>query len=159
QMRVLILDRPNPLGGVEVAGPLPLPGELSFVNHHILPIRHGLTFGELAELINADEHLGAKLEVVRMHGWKRGSYYDDTGLAWTAPSPNLRWVAEAVLYPGVAIVEGTNVSVGRGTDTPFELVGAPWIDDGFLEALRSEMLPGVTLTRARFTPASSTHAG
>jgi uncharacterized protein YbbC (DUF1343 family)/CubicO group peptidase (beta-lactamase class C family) len=159
QLRVLVLDRPNPLGGVDVAGPLPRTDELSFVNHHPLPVRHGLTFGELAELINADEHLGAKLEIVKMRGWKRGLYYDQTGLAWTPPSPNLRTVAEAVLYPGVALVEGTNVSVGRGTDTPFELVGAPWIDDRFVAALQSERLAGLTVVPTQFTPTSSTYAG
>jgi uncharacterized protein YbbC (DUF1343 family) len=158
-MRVLVLDRPNPLGGVEIAGPLPRPDELSFVNHHVLPIRHGLTFGELAELINADEHLGAKLDVVRMRGWKRGLYYDATGLSWTPPSPNLRTVAQTVLYPGVALVEGTNVSVGRGTDTPFEVVGAPWIDDRFAQSMEVEPLAGVRVTPTHFTPTSSTHAG
>jgi uncharacterized protein YbbC (DUF1343 family) len=146
------------LDGVDVSGPLPRTDELSFVNHHILPVRHGLTFGELAELINADEHLGAKLEIVRMRGWKRSLYYDQTGLAWTAPSPNLRTVAEAVLYPGVALVEGTNVSVGRGTETPFEIVGAPWIDERFATALQNEGLAGVTITPAKFTPASGLYA-
>jgi uncharacterized protein YbbC (DUF1343 family) len=159
QLRVMVLDRPNPLGGAAVAGPMPLPDALSFVNHHPLPVRHGLTFGELAELINADEHLGAKLEIVRMRGWKRSLYYDQTGLSWTPPSPNLRSVAEAVLYPGVALVEGTNVSVGRGTETPFEIVGAPWIDDRFVSALTSESLAGLSVTSARFTPTSSTYAG
>jgi uncharacterized protein YbbC (DUF1343 family) len=159
QLRVVVLDRPNPLGGVEVSGPIPLLDELSFVNHHPLPVRHGMTFGELAEMINADEHLGAKLEVVRMRGWKRASYYDETGLSWTPPSPNLRTVAEAVLYPGVALVEGTNVSVGRGTDTPFEVAGAPFIDGQFFAALVDEALPGVAITEARFTPTSSIYAG
>jgi uncharacterized protein YbbC (DUF1343 family) len=158
-LRVLVLDRPNPLGGLDVAGPSPRPDELSFVNHHALPVRHGMTFGELAEMINADEHLGAKLEVVKMRGWKRGLYYDQTGLPWTAPSPNLRSVAEAVLYPGVALVEGTNVSVGRGTDTPFELVGAPWIDERFVAALQSDGLAGVAIEPAKFTPTSSSYAG
>jgi uncharacterized protein YbbC (DUF1343 family)/CubicO group peptidase (beta-lactamase class C family) len=158
-IRVFILDRPNPLGGVEVAGPLPLPDEVSFVNHHPLPVRHGMTFGELAEMINADEHLGANLEVLRMRGWKRASYYDETGLAWTPPSPNLRSVAEAVLYPGVALVEGTNVSVGRGTDTPFEVVGAPWIDERFVLALEHESLSGVVFTPVRFTPTSGVYEG
>src|SRR5262249_32539892 len=150
---------PNPLGGLDVAGPSPRPDELSFVNHHPLPVRHGMTFGELAEMINADEHLGAKLAVVKMRGWKRGLYYDQTGLPWTAPAPNRRAVAEVVLYPGVALVEGTNVSVGRGTDTPFELVGAPWIDERFVAALQGEGLAGVAITPAKFTPTSSSYAG
>src|SRR5262245_45331022 len=96
-LRVLVLDRPNPLGGIDIAGPLPRTDELSFVNHYLLPVRHGLTFGELAELINADEHLGVKLEIVRMRGWRRSFYYDEIGLPWTSSSPNLRSVAETML--------------------------------------------------------------
>jgi uncharacterized protein YbbC (DUF1343 family)/CubicO group peptidase (beta-lactamase class C family) len=159
KLRVLVLDRPNPIDGIDVAGPLPAPGDVSFVNHHPLPIRHGMTLGELAEMINADEHLGAELEVVRMRGWRRAAYFDQTGLVWTPPSPNLRSVAQAVLYPGVALVEGTNVSVGRGTETPFEVVGAPWIDDRLASRLQTESLPGVAFASTQFTPTSSTHAG
>jgi uncharacterized protein YbbC (DUF1343 family)/CubicO group peptidase (beta-lactamase class C family) len=159
RLRVLVLDRPNPIDGIDVAGPLPTAADASFVNHHPLPVRHGMTLGELAEMINADEHLGAELEVVRMRGWRRAAYYDQTGLVWTPPSPNLRSVAQAVLYPGVALVEGTNVSVGRGTDTPFEVVGAPWIDDRFLHQLRAESLRGVTFEPTTFSPTSSIHAG
>ncbi|HMI89466.1 MAG TPA: exo-beta-N-acetylmuramidase NamZ domain-containing protein [Polyangiaceae bacterium] len=159
KLRVLVLDRPNPIDGIDVAGPLPAPGDLSFVNHHPLPIRHGMTLGELAEMINADEHLGAELEVVRMRGWRRAAYFDQTGLVWTPPSPNLRSVAEAVLYPGVALVEGTNVSVGRGTDTPFEVVGAPWIDDRLADRLQAASLPGVAFASTQFTPTASTYAG
>jgi uncharacterized protein YbbC (DUF1343 family) len=158
-LRVLVLDRPNPIDGIDVAGPLPAPGDMSFVTHHPLPIRHGMTLGELAEMINADEHLGATLEVVRMRGWRRAAYFDQTGLAWTPPSPNLRSVAQAVLYPGVALVEGTNVSVGRGTDTPFEVVGAPWIDDRLAQRLAAESLEGVAFASTQFTPAASTYAG
>ncbi len=159
KLRVLVLDRPNPIDGIDVAGPLPAPGDVSFVNHHPLPIRHGMTLGELAEMINADEHLGAELEVVRMRGWRRAAYFDQTGLVWTPPSPNLRSVAEAVLYPGVALIEGTNVSVGRGTDTPFEVVGAPWIDDRLADRLQTDSLPGVAFASTQFTPASSNYAG
>jgi uncharacterized protein YbbC (DUF1343 family)/CubicO group peptidase (beta-lactamase class C family) len=158
-LRVLVLDRPNPIDGIDVAGPLPAPGDMSFVTHHPLPIRHGMTLGELAEMINADEHLGASLEVVRMRGWRRAAYFDQTGLDWTPPSPNLRSVAEAVLYPGVALVEGTNVSVGRGTDTPFEVVGAPWIDDRLARRLATESLEGVAFASTQFTPVASTYAG
>jgi uncharacterized protein YbbC (DUF1343 family)/CubicO group peptidase (beta-lactamase class C family) len=158
-LRMLVLDRPNPIDGIDVAGPLPLPGDVSFVTHHPLPIRHGMTLGELAEMINADEHLGAALDVVRMRGWKRAAYFDQTGLTWTPPSPNLRTVAEAVLYPGIALVEGTNVSVGRGTDTPFEVVGAPWMDEKLAARLRGEPLQGVTFSATKFTPASSNYAG
>jgi len=131
-LRFVVLDRPNPLDGVDVAGPVTAPGELSFVNHHPLPIRHGMTFGEIATMIDADLHLGARLDVVRMSGWKRSQYYDETGLPWVSPSPNLRSMRAAVLYPAVALVEGTNVSVGRGTDTPFEVVGAPYLDGAHL---------------------------
>jgi uncharacterized protein YbbC (DUF1343 family) len=159
KLRVMVLDRPNPIDGIDVAGPLPAPGDVSFVNHHPLPIRHGMTLGELAEMINADEHLGAELEVVRMRGWRRAAYFDQTGLVWTPPSPNLRSVAQTVLYPGVALVEGTNVSVGRGTDTPFEVVGAPWIDDRLANRLRSESLPGVAFASTQFTPTASAYAG
>lgn len=159
KLRVLVLDRPNPIDGIDVAGPLPAPGDVSFVNHHPLPIRHGMTLGELAEMINADEHLGAELEVVRMRGWRRAAYFEQTGLVWTPPSPNLRSVAQAVLYPGVALVEGTNVSVGRGTDTPFEVVGAPWMDDRLAEKLRGDSLSGVTFASTQFTPTASTYAG
>ena len=159
RLRVLVLDRPNPIDGIDVAGPLPDPGDVSFVNHHPLPIRHGMTLGELAEMINADEHLGADLEVVRMRGWRRAAYFDQTGLEWTPPSPNLRSVTQAVLYPGVALVEGTNVSVGRGTETPFEVVGAPWMDDRLVGLLQAEALSGVTFSSAQFTPTASAHAG
>jgi uncharacterized protein YbbC (DUF1343 family)/CubicO group peptidase (beta-lactamase class C family) len=158
-IRVIVLDRPNPLGGVDVSGPLPARGEIGFVNHHRLPIRHGMTLGEIAEMIDADEHLGLRLEVVRMRGWQRAQYFDQTGLAWVAPSPNLRTAAEAVLYPGVALVEGTNVSVGRGTQTPFEVVGAPWMDERIVAALGPLLLPGVTFAPTVFTPTSGPHAG
>jgi uncharacterized protein YbbC (DUF1343 family) len=159
KLRVMVLDRPNPIDGIDVAGPLPTPSDMSFVTHHPLPIRHGMTLGELAEMINADEHLGAELEVVRMRGWKRAAYFDQTGLVWTPPSPNLRSISEAVLYPGIALVEGTNVSVGRGTPTPFEVVGAPWMDERLATRLKAEPLGGVTFSTTEFTPTSSNHAG
>ena len=123
----IVLDRPNPINGIDVAGPMLKPSEQSAVNHHPLPVRHGMTMAELAELMNADEHLGVRLEIVRMLHYDRRAYFDETGLTWWPPSPNLRTVDEAVLYPGIALLEATNVSVGRGTDTPFEVVGAPWI--------------------------------
>jgi uncharacterized protein YbbC (DUF1343 family) len=159
-LRVLILDRPNPLDAVTIAGPMLDPSEASFVNHHALPIRHGMTLGELAEMINADDGLGLRLEVVRMQGYRRSAYFDETGLRWWPPSPNLRTVEQAVLYPAVALVEGTNVSVGRGTEHPFELVGAPWVDaESFLSALQGYGLAGVSFSTARFTPNASRHAG
>jgi uncharacterized protein YbbC (DUF1343 family) len=159
-LRVLVLDRPNPLDAVTVAGPLLDPSEASFVNHHALPIRHGMTLGELAGMISADEQLGLALDVVRMQGYRRSDYFDETGLRWWPPSPNLRTVEQAVLYPAVALVEGTNVSVGRGTEHPFELVGAPWVDaESFLSALQGYGLAGVSFSTARFTPNASRHAG
>jgi uncharacterized protein YbbC (DUF1343 family) len=159
-LRVLLLDRPNPLGAVTIAGPMLDPSEASFVNHHALPIRHGMTLGELAEMINADEQLGLALDVVRMRGYRRSAYFDETGLRWWPPSPNLRTVKQAVLYPAVALVEGTNVSVGRGTEHPFELMGAPWVDaERLLATVQSYGLAGVSFSPARFRPNASLHAG
>jgi len=152
-LRVIVLDRPNPLGGLEVAGPVLKPSELSPVNHHALPVRHGMTMGELAEMMNSDEHLGLRLEIVRMARYDRRAYFDETGLTWWPPSPNLRSVAQAVLYPAVGLLEATNVSVGRGTDTPFEVVGAPWMDGHALAVqLAGAGLAGVTFEAAEFTP-------
>jgi uncharacterized protein YbbC (DUF1343 family) len=159
-LRVLVLDRPNPLDGVTIAGPMLHPSEASFVNHHALPIRHGMTLGELAGMINADEQLGIELDVVRMQGYQRSAYFDETGLRWWPPSPNLRTVEQAVLYPAVALVEGTNVSVGRGTEHPFELMGAPWVDaERLVATLHGYGLAGVTFSAARFKPNASLHAG
>jgi uncharacterized protein YbbC (DUF1343 family) len=159
-LRVLLLDRPNPLDAVTVAGPMLHPSEASFVNHHALPMRHGMTLGELATMINADEHLGLALDIVRMQGYRRSDYFDETGLRWWPPSPNLRTVEQAVLYPAVALVEGTNVSVGRGTEHPFELMGAPWVNaESLLATLQGYGLAGVSFGTARFTPNSSLHAG
>jgi uncharacterized protein YbbC (DUF1343 family) len=159
-LRVVVLDRPNPINGLEVAGPMLHPSERNFVNHHPLPMRHGMTIGELAEMINADEHLTNQLEVVRMQGYRRGAYYDETGLPWWPPSPNLRTVEQVVLYPATALVEGTNVSVGRGTERPFEVVGAPWVDaEALASNLTSMNLAGVSFTPLKFTPSSGVFAG
>ena len=155
-LRVIVLDRPNPIGGVEVAGPVLKPSGLSPVNHHPLPIRHGMTMGELAEMMNADEHLGLRLEIVRMAGYDRRAYFDETGLHWWPPSPNLRNVAQAVLYPTTGLLEATNVSVGRGTDTPFEVLGAPWMDGHALAAeLAGAGLAGVFFEATDFTPSTN----
>jgi uncharacterized protein YbbC (DUF1343 family) len=164
-LRLVVLDRPDPIDGVHVGGPVLDParafakGGGSFVNHHPLPVRHGMTMGELARLFDADLHLGARLEVVKMRGWNRGSFYDETGLPWTNPSPNLRSTDEALLYDGVGLLEGTNLSVGRGTATPFELVGAPYVDGA---ALASELgrigAPGVRFEKTTFTPTASRFA-
>jgi uncharacterized protein YbbC (DUF1343 family) len=155
-----VLDRPNPITGSLVQGPIPDPGRESFVNYFPLPVRHGMTIAELAKMFNVERNLNARLTVVPMAGWIRGDWYDSTGLEWVNPSPNLRSPGEAALYPGVALVEGTNVSVGRGTDTPFELVGAPWINGRELAAhLNGREISGVRFVPIRFTPAASEYQG
>ena len=159
-LRFVVLDRPNPIGGVSVEGPLADESRLSFTAFHPIPVRHGMTLGELAMLINAERRLNAKLVVVKCEGWKRGQWWDATGLTWVNPSPNMRSLTEAALYPGVALLEFTNVSVGRGTDTPFELFGAPWLDGRALaHMLNSAGIPGLRVYPIRFTPTASKFAG
>jgi len=159
-IEIIVLDRPNPITGSFVQGPIPDAGRESFVNYFPVPVRHGMTMGELAKMFNAERGINAKLTVVPMEGWLRGDWFDSTALAWVNPSPNLRSLTEATLYPGVALVEGTNVSVGRGTDTPFELLGAPWINGRELAAyLNARGISGVRLVPASFTPSSSTYQG
>jgi uncharacterized protein YbbC (DUF1343 family) len=160
QLKVVVLDRPNPVGGVAVEGPVLEPGRESFTGYHPLPLRHGMTVGELALLFNRERKINADLTVVRLEGWRRGDLYDRTGLLWINPSPNMRTLAAALLYPGIGLLETTNISVGRGTDRPFEVIGAPWLDGRRLAAeLAAARLPGVRFVPVRFTPASSTHAG
>ena len=152
---VIVLDRPNPVNGSFVQGNMSQTEFLSFTNYHPLPIRHGMTLGELAQLYNAENKIGARLRVIPMQGWLRGDFFDSTGIVWTNTSPNLRSVNEAELYPGVALVEGTNVSVGRGTDTPFEVMGAPWIDARvYSNYLNARLIPGVRFVPVAFTPVS-----
>lgn len=159
-LRVVVLDRPNPIGGVEVAGPMLDPGKESFVAFHRLPVRHGLTIGELATVFNTERKTKAKLEVVRMEGWRRGDFYDRTGLLWVYPSPNLRTLTAALLYPGVGLLETTNLSVGRGTDRPFEWIGAPWMDGIRLAAaMNAQRLPGLRFVPMKQTPVGSVHKG
>jgi len=155
-----VLDRPDPLGGSIVQGPI-LDSDLqSFVGYFPLPIRYGMTVGELAGMYNGQEHLGVNLQVIKMQGWERTDWYDETGLYWKNPSPNLRSLTEEILYPGVGMVEGANVSVGRGTDTPFELLGAPWINGKWLAVyLNSRDIQGVRFLPADFTPQGSKYAG
>ncbi|MGA2475490.1 MAG: exo-beta-N-acetylmuramidase NamZ domain-containing protein [Terriglobia bacterium] len=154
-----VLDRPNPINGEEVEGPVLEPDLRSFVAYYPLPIRHGMTVGELAEMFNNENHLGAKLHVIKMRDWQRTDWYDETGLAWVNPSPNLRNPTEEVLYPGVAMVEGANVSVGRGTDTPFELLGAPWVDSRNLSAyLNARDIQGVRFVPVDFKPLTNSFA-
>lgn len=157
---LVVLDRPDPIGGSRIEGPLADADRLSFTVPHTIPVRYGMTPGELARLYNEELRIGARLEVVKMRGWARGLWYDETGLEWVNPSPNMRSLAAATLYPGIGLLETTNLSVGRGTDTPFEVIGAPWLDGKRLAArLAARKIPGVTFTPVRFTPASSTFAG
>ncbi len=155
-----VLDRPDPLGGSIVEGPV-LDSDLrSFVSYYPLPIRYGMTVGELAEMYNKEEKLGVRLRVIRMQGWQRSDWYDETGLAWINPSPNLRSLTESILYPGVGMIEGANISVGRGTDTPFELLGAPWMNAKKLSRyLNSREIQGVRFIPMDFTPRSDVDAG
>ena len=157
---VVVLDRPNPLMGSVVQGPMSEPGRENFTNYGPIPVRHGMTLGELAQMFNAEHNVHAKLTVVSMQGWMRGDWFDETGIEWINPSPNLRSMNEATLYPGVALVEGTNVSVGRGTDTPFEVLGAPWINARELSSyLNARQIPGIRFVPITFTPTSSNYAG
>ncbi|HJP93161.1 MAG TPA: exo-beta-N-acetylmuramidase NamZ domain-containing protein [Pyrinomonadaceae bacterium] len=156
KLPVFVLDRPNPIGGVEVEGPIADKDKLSFTSYHPIPTRHGLTIGELAQLFNRQRNIGADLRVIKMEGWRRWMWFDETNLTWINPSPNMRSLTEATLYPGVGLLETTNVSVGRGTDTPFEIVGAPWIQgDKLAEYLNERGIPGVRFVPLRFTPAAS----
>jgi uncharacterized protein YbbC (DUF1343 family)/CubicO group peptidase (beta-lactamase class C family) len=159
-IEVVILDRPNPITGSFVQGPVSDVGRENFTNYFPEPPRHGMTLGELAKMFNAERHIGARLEVVAMEGWQLGDWFDSTGLGWVNQSPNLRSLTEATLYPGVAMIEGTNVSVGRGTDTPFEVLGAPWIKGRELAAyLNGRDIQSVRFVPIVFTPSSSNYAG
>jgi uncharacterized protein YbbC (DUF1343 family)/CubicO group peptidase (beta-lactamase class C family) len=151
-----VLDRPNPIDGVDVEGPVADAERLSFTSYHTIPVRHGMTVGELARLFNEQRRTGCDLRVVRMENWRRGMWFDATGQTWVNPSPNMRSLTEATLYPGVGLLETTNLSVGRGTDTPFELIGAPWLDGQKLAAyLNGRGLAGVRFVPVRFTPRAS----
>jgi uncharacterized protein YbbC (DUF1343 family)/CubicO group peptidase (beta-lactamase class C family) len=156
---VVLLDRPDPITGSLVQGPISQAERANFNNYHPVPVRHGMTLGELAQFFNAERKIGAKLRVIAMQGWMRGDWFDSTGITWTNPSPNLRSVNEAALYPGVGLIELTNVSVGRGTDTPFELLGAPWIDARtFAATLNARLIAGVRFVPTNFTPVSGPYA-
>jgi uncharacterized protein YbbC (DUF1343 family)/CubicO group peptidase (beta-lactamase class C family) len=156
KLPLYVLDRPNPIGGIEVEGPIADADKLSFTAYHRIPVRHGMTIGELGRLYNEERKIGCDLRVVRMEGWQRSMWFDETNLTWTNPSPNMRSLTEATLYPGIGLLETTNVSVGRGTDTPFELIGAPWIDEQQLSSyLNQRRIPGVRFVPVRFTPKAS----
>jgi len=159
-VEVIVLDRPDPITGSFVQGPVSDGGRENFTNYGTVPVRQGMTMGELAKMYNAERNINAKLTVVAMEGWQRGDWFDSTGLAWVNPSPNLRSVTEAGLYPGVGLIEGTNVSVGRGTDTPFELLGAPWMKGRELASyLNARGIAGVRFVPVTFTPTASNFAG
>src|SRR3984893_11397132 len=159
-IEIVVLDRPNPVTGSLVQGALSDSGRESFVNYFPIPVRHGMTMGELAKMFNTERNINARLTIVAMEGWMRGDWYESTALPWISPSPNLRSLTEATLYPGVALVEGTNVSVGRGTDTPFKLLGAPWIKATELtQYLNARGISGVRFVPVSFTPGASTYAG
>jgi uncharacterized protein YbbC (DUF1343 family) len=145
-----------------VQGPVADEGRQSFTDYWTVPVRHGMTMGELAKMFNGERGggIGAKLTVVPIDGWQRGDWFDSTGLGWVNPSPNLRSVTEAALYPGVALIEGTNISVGRGTDTPFEMVGAPWVKSReFAAYLNARGIGGVRFVPVMFTPTSAVYSG
>lgn len=159
QIKFVVLDRPNPINGRDIAGPMLDPDAESFVAFHRLPVRHGLTTGELALLLKTELSLELDLEVIRCEGWQRDDYWEATNLTWVNPSPNMRSLTQAILYPGIGLLELTNLSVGRGTDTPFEVIGAPWMDARQLAAeLNARELPGVVFVPIEFTPTSSKHA-
>jgi uncharacterized protein YbbC (DUF1343 family)/CubicO group peptidase (beta-lactamase class C family) len=156
RLPVFVLDRPNPINGNDVEGPIADADKLSFTAYHALPVRHGLTVGELARLYNDERHINADLRVIKMEGWRRAMWFDATGLVWINPSPNMRSLTEAALYPGIGLLETTNLSVGRGTDTPFEIIGAPWLDGQKLASyLNARRIAGVRFIPVRFSPRSS----
>jgi uncharacterized protein YbbC (DUF1343 family) len=156
---VIVCDRPNPIGGAAVEGACLEPGWESFVGLFPIPMRHGMTIGELAKMFNEAFGIGAPLDVVRMEGWSRDMYADATGLPWVMPSPNMPTLDTAIVYPGTVLFEGTMLSEGRGTTRPFELVGAPWIDaERFAAAMNALDLPGVFFRPAGFEPTFQKHA-
>ncbi|PYS72181.1 MAG: hypothetical protein DMF73_08955, partial [Acidobacteria bacterium] len=151
KLPLFVLDRPNPINGVDVEGPIADTDKFSFTAYYAIPVRYGMTIGELARFFNEEKHLGADLRVIQIENWRRAMWFDSTGLTWINPSPNMRSLTEAALYPGIGLLETTNVSVGRGTDIPFEVVGAPWIDGPKLAGyLNSRRIPGVRFIPIRF---------
>ena len=156
--KIFVLDRPNPINGAFVQGPISDKGRENFINYGQIPIRHGMTIGELARFYNSERGINSHLTIVAMEGWERGDWLDSTGMFWVNPSPNMRNLTEAALYPGLGILESTNVSLGRGADTPFELVGAPWIKPVELAAyLNARQIDGVRFVPTEFTPTASVY--
>jgi uncharacterized protein YbbC (DUF1343 family) len=159
RIEVIVCDRPNPIGGNAIEGPMLVPGYESFVGLYQLPMRHGMTIGELARLFNDAFDIGADLDVVPMDGWSRSMYFDATGIPFVLPSPNIPTLDSAIVYPGTVLFEGTNVSEGRGTTKPFELLGAPWVDaERFADGMNALSLPGVRFRPAVFEPTFHKHA-
>ena len=155
-----VLDRPNPLNGEIVEGPMLDAEKTSFLAYYPLPVRYGLTIGELAQLFNAENHINCNLHVISMKNWHRNYFYGSTGLRWIPPSPNLRTLKGSIIYPGLEILQNAGVSVGRGTEAPFEEFGAPWINgDEMAEALNARNLPGVRFANHPFIPVSGLYAG
>ena len=158
-VKVIVCDRPNPIGGGQLEGPVLVPGNESFVGMYPIPMRHGMTIGELARLFNDHFGIGADLDVVTMEGWTRDMYFDATGRTWIISSPNIPTFDTTLVYPGTVLFEGTNVSEGRGTTRPFELIGAPWIvAERFADAMNGRGLPGVYFRPALFEPTFQKHA-
>jgi uncharacterized protein YbbC (DUF1343 family) len=156
----VVLDRPNPIRGIRVEGPMLDADKTSFIGYMPLPVRHGMTVGELARYFNAENRIGARLQVVPMKGWRRSCYFWDTGQVWVNPSPNMRTMPAALLYPGICLLEQTNLSVGRGTDRPFEMIGAPWIEpQRLVSALQEARISGIKYIPVYFTPDASKHKG
>jgi uncharacterized protein YbbC (DUF1343 family) len=159
KINVIVCDRPNPIGGRDVEGPMLVPGNESFVGQFPIPMRHGMTIGELAAFFNEYFEIRAPLEVIAMEGWSRATYFDQTGLPFVMPSPNIPTLDSAIVYPGTVLFEGTNASEARGTTRPFELVGAPWVDaERFADDMNARQLPGVHFRPAVFEPTFQKHA-
>lgn len=158
--KIIILDRPNPLNGLTVQGPILEEKFISFVGLYSLPVRHGLTIGEICKMINIEENIGADLEIIKMKGWKRKFYFPDCGLKWTVPSPNMPSFETALVYPGMCLLEGTNVSEGRGTTRPFEIFGAPWInEEEFIRELKRRNIQGAEFRPLKFIPTFHKYCG
>jgi uncharacterized protein YbbC (DUF1343 family) len=158
-IRVVVCDRPNPIGGDQIEGATLDPAYASFVGQFPIPMRHGMTIGELARLFNDHFGLAAAVDVVPMEGWQRSMYFDDTGLAWVLPSPNIPTLDTAIVYPGAVLFEGTTISEGRGTTRPFELIGAPWIDgERLADEMNAKRLPGAQFRPIVFEPTFHKHA-
>ena len=161
KLPVIVLDRPNPINGFQIEGPALDKSQIGFTGYYApMPIRHGLTMGELARLFNGENKIGADLTVIAAKNWRRDAWFDETALPWINPSPNMRNLIQATVYPGVGAIETTNISVGRGTDTPFEQLGAPWVDGPALaDALNARRIPGIRFYPVRFTPTASKYSG